>query len=75
MRQRISKFDLRLPVGTFFCLYGLLVAGYGAFGHLPHGSGSPTLELDLIWEIVLFIIGAGRLSTQRHRSEGRNRRG
>jgi hypothetical protein len=51
-------FDLRLPIGVLFTIYGLILSGYGLF---TQGSDMYHKSLDknmnLCWGIVLLVFG------------------
>ena len=50
------NFDLRIPIGLMFTLYGVLLAAYGAAGS-PDLKQSMDINIDLIWGVVLLIFG------------------
>jgi ABC-type Fe3+-siderophore transport system permease subunit len=50
-------FDLRLPIGALFTLYGALLALYGAFGDKAQYARSLGLNVNLIWGLVLLVFG------------------
>ncbi|HEY6853383.1 MAG TPA: hypothetical protein VI139_03995 [Gemmatimonadales bacterium] len=49
--------DVRMPIGTFFSLVGVLLTIYGAVTmHDP--AASPTgVPIDLVWGLVLLAFG------------------
>ncbi len=52
-------FDIRLPIGLMFSVFGLLVAGYGAATrgsemYLRHSLG---IDINLWWGIVMIAFG------------------
>ena len=54
------KFDLRLPIGTLFAFYGVLLTAYGLAtssnaGLYQHSLG---ININLWWGLVLFVFGA-----------------
>jgi len=56
-------FDIRLPIGMMFLVFGLLLAGYGAATrgdpmYIRHSLG---ININLWWGIVMAIFGAGML--------------
>jgi ABC-type Fe3+-siderophore transport system permease subunit len=51
------NFDLRLPIGALFTLYGALLALYGAFGDKAQYARSLGLNVNLIWGLVLLVFG------------------
>lgn len=61
--------DIRLPVGLFFSILGLLLTGFGAFSEKEIYQRSLGLNVNLAWGIVLLVFGIamfilGRLRTQ-----------
>lgn len=54
------KFDLRLPIGILFSLYGALLVVFGAATNSNAGLYTRSLgsNINLIWGIVLLIFGA-----------------
>ncbi len=50
--------DLRLPIGIFFLLVGLIMVGYGVVSpqDIPHITEK--VNIDLYWGIVLLVFGA-----------------
>jgi len=55
------NFDLRLPIGALFTLYGALLALYGAFGDKAQYARSLGLNVNLIWGLVLLAFGLSML--------------
>jgi hypothetical protein len=51
------NFDLRLPIGALFTLYGALLALYGVFGDKAQYARSLGLNVNLIWGLVLLVFG------------------
>ena len=52
------NFDLRLPIGILFSLYGLLLAGFGLLGTDKEiYVRSLGININLIWGVVLLIFG------------------
>ncbi len=56
-------FDIRLPIGLMFSVFGLLVGGYlsatqGNEMYVRHSLG---LNVNLWWGIAMLIFGAGML--------------
>lgn len=53
------NFDLRLPIGILFTLFGLILVGFGIF---TKGSEiyqkSLGLNINISWGIVLLVFGA-----------------
>lgn len=56
------NFDLRIPIGLMFSIYGVLLAAYGAAG-APDLKRSLDINIDLIWGVVLLVFGALMLIT------------
>ncbi len=55
------NFDLRLPIGALFTLYGALLVLYGAFGDKAQYARSLGLNVNLIWGLVLLAFGLAML--------------
>jgi hypothetical protein len=51
------NFDLRIPVGLMFSVFGIILAAVGLFGH-PDLEKSLGINIDLTWGIVLVVFGA-----------------
>ncbi len=66
-------FDLRLPVGALFTLYGVLLAGYGALGDKAQYARSLGLNVNLGWGLVLLVFGLGMLAASARGKRARNR--
>ena len=49
--------DIRLPIGTFFALIGLVLAGYGLVGDKAIYQQSLGINVNLEWGIVLLVFG------------------
>ena len=57
--------DVRVPIGGFFSLLGLLLTGYG-WATLGAPGASPTgLPIDLVWGVALFVFGVAMLGLAR----------
>jgi hypothetical protein len=56
-------FDIRLPIGMMFLLFGLLVAGYGAAtqGDAMYGVHSLGININLWWGLAMIIFASGML--------------
>jgi hypothetical protein len=50
------NFDLRIPVGMMFTIFGLILAGVGLFGQ-PDLGKSLGINIDLNWGVVLVVFG------------------
>jgi hypothetical protein len=53
-------FDIRLPIGLMFGVFGLLVGGYGAAtqGNEMYALHSLGININLWWGIAMVIFGA-----------------
>jgi len=60
-------FDIRLPIGMMFSVFGLLVAGYGAAtnGDAMYARHSLGININLWWGIAMVIFGAFMLMLAR----------
>ena len=56
-------FDIRLPIGLMFSVFGLLVGGYGAAtqGNEMYVRHSLGINVNLWWGFAMLIFGAGML--------------
>ena len=50
------NFDLRLPVGLMFSVFGLILTGVGLFGN-PDLQKSLGINMNLWWGLVLLAFG------------------
>lgn len=50
-------FDLRIPIGLMFGIYGLILIGTGLLGGPELTRPSLGLNMNLIWGAVLLIFG------------------
>jgi hypothetical protein len=55
------NFDLRLPIGALFTLYGALLTLYGACADKAQYARSLGLNVNLIWGLVLLVFGLSML--------------
>ena len=55
------NFDLRLPIGALFTVYGALLVLYGFLGDQAQYVRSLGLNVNLIWGLVLLVFGLGML--------------
>ena len=55
------KLDIRIPLGALFCIFGLLLAGYGALSDQSLNEHAVGLNINLWWGIVLLGFGASML--------------
>jgi hypothetical protein len=61
--------DIRLPMGAFFVLIGLILSGYGWLGNKEIYQQSLGINVNLGWGLVLLLFGlvmviAGRRSAK-----------
>jgi hypothetical protein len=61
------QFQLRIPVGILFSLYGVLLALYGLFGDPAQYARSLGLNINLGWGLVLLAFGASLLLVRRRK--------
>ncbi|MGO8986123.1 MAG: hypothetical protein ACLPHI_20600 [Terriglobales bacterium] len=63
-------FDIRLPIGLMFSVFGLLVTGYGAAtrGSDMYAQHSLGIDINLWWGMVMLLFGAGMLLLVRRAS-------
>ena len=66
--------DIRLPIGGFFALIGIVLAAYGVLGDSSIYQRSLGINVNTIWGLLLVVFGAamlffGRRATAR---KGRN---
>ena len=63
-------FDIRLPIGMMFSVFGVLVGGYGAAtrGSEMYTRHSLGINVNLWWGIVMLMFGAGMLLLARRGS-------
>jgi hypothetical protein len=56
-------FDIRLPIGIMFSVFGVLVGGYGAatWGNEMYARHSLGIDINLWWGIAMLVFGAGML--------------
>jgi len=57
--------DVRLPIGGFFTLLGLLLTGYGWATLGAPGTAPAGVPIDLVWGAVLLVFGAALLGLAR----------
>lgn len=51
------NFDLRLPLGLIFSLFGVMLLAYGLLGGAAASARSLGINLDLVWGGVLLVFG------------------
>ena len=49
--------DIRIPIGAFFTLIGLLLAGYGLVADKAIYAQSLGINVNLSWGLVLIVFG------------------
>lgn len=54
-------FDLRLPIGIIFTIYGLLLTAYGLIGNKEQYARSLGININLIWGGVMLVFGLAML--------------
>jgi hypothetical protein len=64
-------FDIRMPIGMLFSLFGILLIGYGAAtqGSAMYAEHSLGLNMNLWWGIALLCFGAVMLALTRLRGK------
>ena len=55
------NFDLRLPVGLMFTLFGLILVGVGLLGGPELSEKSLGINMNLWWGLVQFVFGVSML--------------
>ncbi len=60
--NRKHFFDLKIPLGTLLSFYGIVLLVYGAFGPKSIYAKSLNIDVNLIWGIVMLIVGTAFLS-------------
>ncbi len=51
------QFDLRLPIGILFSIYGVLLVIYGLIGGKEQYTRSLNINVNLVWGVVMLIFG------------------
>jgi hypothetical protein len=51
------NFDLRIPVGLMFTVFGLILIGVGMFGSPAYVAQSLNINMNLDWGIVQLVFG------------------
>jgi len=51
------NFDLRIPIGLMFTLFGTILAGVGLFGGAELVQQSLGINMNLWWGLVLLVFG------------------
>ncbi len=52
------NFDLRIPVGLMFTIFGLILVGVGLFGGAALSEQSLGINMNLWWGLFQFVFGA-----------------
>jgi hypothetical protein len=62
-------FDIRMPIGTLFSLFGILLLGYGAAtqGSAMYEEHSLGVNMNVWWGVVLLVFGLVMLALTRLR--------
>jgi hypothetical protein len=62
-------FDIRMPIGMLFSVFGILLIGYGAAtrGSAMYAEHSLGLNMNLWWGVVLLVFGLVMLALTRMR--------
>jgi len=62
-------FDIRLPIGMLFSLFGILLIGYGSAtqGSVMYAEHSLGVNMNLWWGVVLLAFGLVMLALTRLR--------
>jgi predicted MFS family arabinose efflux permease len=51
------SFDLRIPLGLMFTLFGLILTGVGLFGGPELSQKSLGINMNLWWGLVMLVFG------------------
>jgi hypothetical protein len=64
-------FDIRMPIGMLFTIFGILLIGYGAAtqGSVIYAEHSLGVNMNFWWGIVLLCFGAVMLALTRLRGK------
>ncbi|HTA59025.1 MAG TPA: hypothetical protein VK805_12755 [Candidatus Baltobacteraceae bacterium] len=62
-------FDIRMPIGMLFTLFGILLIGYGAAtnGSAMYAEHSLGVNINAWWGVALLAFGLGMLALTRLR--------
>jgi hypothetical protein len=52
------NFDIRLPIGLMFGIFGILIAGYGAFADPAIYKRSLGINVNLFWGLAMVVFAA-----------------
>ena len=64
-RAFLMNLDVRVPIGGFFSLLGVLLTGYGWATLGTPGTAPAGVPIDLVWGAVLFVFGVAMLALAR----------
>jgi hypothetical protein len=64
--------DVRFPIGMMLATLGVLLAGYGALA-ASGAASSLGFNVDLIWGIVLLVVGLAMLGLARRAQRAERR--
>ena len=53
--------DIRLPIGGFFAIIGVVLAAYGVLGDSSIYQRSLGINVNTIWGLLLVVFGAAML--------------
>lgn len=56
------QFDLRIPLGLMFGVFGLILTAVGTFGSAELTAKSLGINMNLWWGLVLLVFGASMLA-------------
>jgi hypothetical protein len=68
------RLDVRLPIGAFFSLVGLLLTAYGLAMRGAPGTAPTGVPIDLLWGVVLLVFGILMLALARRAQRGASAR-
>jgi hypothetical protein len=68
------RLDVRLPIGAFFSLVGLLLTAYGLATRGAAGTAPTGVPIDLLWGVVLLVFGVLMLALARRAQRGASAR-
>ena len=63
------KFDLRIPIGLLFSLYGVILSLHGAFSDPAMNERSLGMNVNLTWGLVLLVFGVAMLLLSRGKGD------
>ena len=64
-RGLLVNLDVRVPIGGFFSLLGVLLTGYGWATLGTPGTAPAGVPIDLVWGAVLLVFGVAMLGLAR----------